>query len=57
MVDHQALFAKVVDAMRVAVAVVGLLLTFVADGDPLKDRLTAVLKRFQVFFLEPVAPQ
>src|SRR3990172_291435 len=52
-VDDQALFTKVVDLMAAAVAVVGLLLPFVIDADLVEDRLAFLLKRLQVFSLEP----
>ena len=53
-VDDQALFAKVVNVMRVAVAVVLFLLPLVGNRDRLEDRLATVLERLQVFLFESI---
>ncbi len=51
-VDHQALLAKVVDPMRAAVAVVGLLLAFVGNADLVENRLTTRSDRIEVLLLQ-----
>ena len=53
MVDDQALFAEVVNAMRGAVAVILLLLTLVTNDDRLEHRLTVMLQGVQVLLFQP----
>ena len=52
MIDDQAVLAKVMDVMGVAVAVIGLLFSFVADRQFSKDRSTFRFDSFMVFLLE-----
>src|SRR5215471_15438089 len=52
MIDDQALLAKVMDVMGFAVTVIGLLFSFVGDGQFTKDRSTLRFDGFMVFLLE-----
>ena len=52
MIDDQALFAEVMDVVRLTIAVVGLLRTLVGDRDALEDRFAAVGNGLQVFLFE-----
>src|SRR6266699_2871450 len=52
MIDDQALLAKVMDVMGVAVAVIGLLFSFVAHRQFTKDRSTFRFDSFMVFLLD-----
>src|SRR4030065_369543 len=47
-IDDQALLAKVVNVMGMAVAVVGLALALEGDGERLENRLALLLQGFQM---------
>jgi len=51
-VNHQALFAKIVNVMRVAVAIILFTLTLVCNREWMEDRFAAFFERLQVLLLE-----
>lgn len=52
MIDDQTMLAKVMDTMGLAVAIIGLLVSFIGDGEFAKHWLAAIFDGLMVFLLK-----